>query len=520
MTLPVTADPTAPAEAAHPITQRWAQRQAQLRLRQECAPRYRRLLRDFRAARHPMAAAKSMAMAQLVREYRGVYRAFYAEELAVLYRGRQRVVDRTDERDAAARAWLGELEEFVAASGRLPEAGSPLRSWMARVKAGRQWVPEELRARLDELVAGVQAVSLAERAAVARQRLALVERFVGEHGRMPQQQVAEEHALYWWYSRYRRAAWLPDDLRARVAALAGAVAGAAAARALAAQQRWVGFFEQFVDEHGRMPRYHHRALGRDLREVALYRWVSEGRPDRLPAELRDRYERLAARARAGDQAAREARDRDRNAARHEWWIGEFEAFVAEHGRLPGTQGRAEETALFQWAARWRLRPDWPVAVRDRYERLTATVGRAGDAAARAARHRQWLGEVEAFVAEHGRLPRLKTAGGEGRLADWMRRALRGEKKLAVPERAWLDRLAGSVEVRDKTVEARERALARRLPVFEEFVRTHGRLPQAGVPGESGLYQWWRLNAVRQDWPAPLRARFDAAWAAAEAGRSS
>lgn len=96
-------------------------------------------------------------------------------------------------------------------------------------------------------------------------------------------------------------------------------------------------------------------------------------------------------------------------------LSEMRNFIATHGRYPGIHGGLEgEAQLYGWLSEQRhalvgqtlgwekmrelgVLGDWVTTDRER---------------ARDARWRQRLGEVAAFVSEHGRLPRHRTAKNE------------------------------------------------------------------------------------------------------------
>lgn len=203
-----------------------------------------------------------------------------------------------------------------------------------------------------------------------------------------------------------------------------------------------------------------------------------------------------------------------------WWPGQhvqvrwekrreqLEAFVKQHGRLPQRQGSTGaplvpgETDLWTWCNTQRQRWNYPLCCEqpltaEQEAALSAIPGWAWSA--RDGRWEQQREQVEAFVRQHGRLPRAQGSKGvpllleEKELGVWCaaqrqrwdnpnRSCLEPEQEAALnatPGWAW--------SLRDDTWQQRRKQL-------EAFVRQHGRMPRMRPTPQDPLFEGERQLA--------------------------
>ncbi|GAB4822657.1 hypothetical protein N2152v2_009703 [Parachlorella kessleri] len=208
---------------------------------------------------------------------------------------------------------------------------------------------------------------------------------------------------------------------------------------------------------------------------------------------------------------------------------EVEAWYQQHGRLPrATVGLASpflpgEKALGLWVHRQRQHYKvnaQPSLSAERLAALEATPGWAWEDWTPWEQRQQ---EVQGFVREHGRLPRIRAGTGnplllgERELGQWcstQRRRFKGQKPhpLGAEQQAALVALPGWYwDVEDDRWEHQRQGL-------EDFVRVHGRLPRGRptqkeplLDGERQLAAWRQTQRRRErGLEAPLSAQQQAA----------
>jgi hypothetical protein len=179
-------------------------------------------------------------------------------------------------------------------------------------------------------------------------------------------------------------------------------------------------------------------------------------------------------------------------------LEELKAFVAEHGRLP-TQREARALTLWvytQRAAKKAMDAGSTSAEMTpaRVAALEAVPGWAWAADLEAA-WQEKLEALEAYVAEHGRLPLFRDASG---LGGWIHQQRQAKKAMDAGRKSSRKmtpkRVAALEAVPGWTWEVDLKAAWQaKLEALEAYVAEHGRLPRQGDP--SGLGEW--IHTQRQ-----------------------
>lgn len=170
-------------------------------------------------------------------------------------------------------------------------------------------------------------------------------------------------------------------------------------------------------------------------------------------------------------------------------LGELEAYVSGHGRLPKP---TDQVGIGRWLGNQRRRGSAQNrrALDERVPGGCGTNDSTGGQVTESFLAR--VDSLEAYVAEHGRLPARRTPGG---LPEW----LLYRRRLASPEqRAVLDaRVPGWDELAYVIVPAEQR-----LEQMRVFVAEHGRLPRQ-KDGPLGAWMRHQRRITLDERPHPL-----------------
>ena len=380
-----------------------------------------------------------------------------------------------DHRSRFSKIWddrFAEMQAFAAEHGRPPkQTECRLGMWATKQRVAKR--ESRLSSRQVARLESIPGWAWSPFEAAWNQKFDELGAFVAEHGSASATLMSEPLNEWANYQRTcKKNGSLSAERSARLESVPGWMWRPVAARNTARNAAWdtrVAELEAFVANHGRFPK-----LGRASEEHSLAQWVKRQRRtmrnEKLSADRIARLESVPGWVWSTPNATWDAR------------LAELEAFAANHGRFPKPLSASGEHPLAQWVIQQRFAMRNERLSTDRIARLESVPGWVWGR-----QNAAWdtrLAELEAFAADHSRLPKHGMKSEE-QLAQWMSR----QRKAMRNEKLSTDRITRLESIPGWVWSALNAAWDTRVAELEAFVVDHGRFPKNGRASEEQLAQW-------------------------------